>query len=169
MAAVLYAPTRNRATHPTLVVRRNVATAGPYLRRQPAAAKRDSWVRLWLHVCADAAARFGYEPAVAQSRGTERVGRSKCSTYSFARARGARLRQYLPWAVPHPRALRRLTSEASWSLAPPNAKPTPRAHKVAAASARKRYQNPAKAVTKREHGRLCDKQHRKCKQHQTAR
>ena len=51
MAAVLCAPTRNRATHPTLVVRRNVATAGPYLRRQPAAAKRDSWVRLWLHVC----------------------------------------------------------------------------------------------------------------------
>ncbi len=59
----------------------------------------------------------------AQSRGTERVGRSKCSTYSFARARGARLRQYLPWAVPHPgtnRALRRLTSEASWSLALPS-------------------------------------------------
>ena len=51
MATVLCAPTRNRATHPTLVVRRNVATAGPYLRRQPAAAKRDSWVRLWLHVC----------------------------------------------------------------------------------------------------------------------
>ena len=53
------------------------------------------WCAYEVAMPASAADRSGHTvwlrgPAVAQSRGTERVGRSKCSTYSFARARGAR-------------------------------------------------------------------------------
>ena len=67
------------------------------------------------------AARVGCERLTVESL-RELRGSSFCSlrTSGRRRATGRRpaLRQYLPWAVPHPgtnRALRRLTSEASWS------------------------------------------------------
>ncbi len=72
------------------------------------------------------AARVGCERLTVESL-RELRGSSFCSlrTSGRRRATGRRpaLRQYLPWAVPHPgtnRAPRRRTSEASWSLALPS-------------------------------------------------
>ncbi len=77
-------------------------------------------------VVACSVARVGCERLTVES--LRELHRSRfCSprTSGRRRATGRRpaLRQYLPWAVPHPgtnRAPRRLTSEASWSLALPS-------------------------------------------------